>query len=46
VMPFPSPEATPPVTKTYFGCLVTSGFHASRASMTVLAERRKISRSA
>src|SRR5438309_5041855 len=31
VMPLPRPEATPPVTKMYFGCVVTSGGHANRA---------------
>jgi hypothetical protein len=30
VIPLPRPEATPPVTKTYFGCFCTSGWHRSR----------------
>src|SRR2546430_11027935 len=44
VMPFPSPEATPPVTKMYFGCLVTSGFHSTRGSETVLGGDRRFHR--
>src|SRR5438128_3943705 len=32
VMPLPSPEATPPVTKTYFDREVTTGFHANRGT--------------
>src|SRR5215217_6141539 len=32
VIPLPSPEATPPVTKTNFGCFCTSGGHASRGT--------------
>jgi hypothetical protein len=30
VMPFPRPEATPPVTKTYFDRSGTTGFHGIR----------------
>src|SRR2546428_232173 len=32
VMPLPSPEATPPVTKMYFDREVTTGFHANRGT--------------
>src|SRR5207249_10346013 len=29
-MPFPRPEATPPVTNTYLGRGITTGFHGNR----------------
>src|SRR5437773_1703898 len=32
VMPLPRPEATPPVTKMYFGCALTTGCEPSRRS--------------
>src|SRR5438034_869160 len=35
VMPLPSPEATPPVTKTYFDREVTTGFHVNRGPLGV-----------